>query len=90
MGDDPYEGVSIFGDKIFLAHARDLSKLKYPHRYDEVFLGEGDIDIPKTLILLDAIGYDGIICPSISARQGFEEKDLQARAVEYLKKFVRM
>lgn len=88
MGDDPYEAVTIFGDKIFLAHARDLKKLRYPHRFEEVFLGEGDIDIPKTLMLLDAIGYDGIICPEHLGTPSVDGEDLQARAVEYLKKFV--
>ena len=90
MGDDPYEAVTIFGDRIFLAHARDLKKLRYPHRFEEVFLGEGDIDIPKTLMLLDAIGYDGIICPEHLGTPSVDGEDLQARSVEYLKKFVSM
>ena len=88
MGDDPYEAVTLFGDKIFLAHARDLKKLRYPHRFEEVFLGEGDIDIPKTLRLLDAIGYDGIICPEHLGVPNVEGEDLQARAVDYLKSFI--
>lgn len=38
MGDDPYEAITIFSDRIFLAHARDLKKLRYPHRFEEGFL----------------------------------------------------
>jgi len=84
MGDDPYGAVTTFGDKIFLAHARDLKRLRYPHRFDEVFLGEGDIDIPKTLRLLEAIGYGGIICPEHLGAPKVEGANLEAKAIEYL------
>jgi len=86
MGDDPYEAVTIFGPKIFMAHARDLKKLRYPHRFEEVFLGEGDIDVPKTLRLLEAIGYEGIICPEHLGSPKIEGEDLQAKAVQYLRR----
>jgi mannonate dehydratase len=88
MGDDPYEAITLFGEKIFFAHARDLKKLRYPHRFEEVFLGEGDVDIPKTLRLLEAIGYKGIICPEHLGSPRFEGENLEAKAVEYLKRFV--
>jgi len=86
MGDDPYEAVTLFGEKIFFAHARDLKKLRYPHRFEEVFLGEGDVDIPKTLGLLEAIGYKGIVCPEHLGSSKIKEENLEARAVEYLKR----
>lgn len=85
MGDDPYEAITIFSDKIFFAHARDLKKLRYPHRFEEVFLGGGDIDVPKTLGLLEAIGYDGVICPEHLGTPADKEEDLQSKAVRYLK-----
>jgi len=89
MGDSPYEAITIFGDKIFLAHARDLKKLRYPHWFEEVFPGEGDIDMPKTLRLLKAVGYEGIICPEHLGSPRTEEEDLQAKAVEYLRRIMR-
>jgi len=87
-GDDPYEAITLFGEKIFLAHARDLKKLRYPHWFEEVFLGEGDIDVPKTLRLLRAVGYDGIICPEHLGPQKNEGDDLQANAVNYLRRII--
>lgn len=86
MGDDPYEAVTLFCGKIFLAHARDLKKLRYPHRFEEVFLGEGDIDVPKTLKLLKAVGYQGIICPEHLGAPKVEGENLEAKAVKYLKR----
>lgn len=84
MGDDPYQAITIFGDKIFLAHARDLKKLRYPHHFEEVFLGGGDIDMSKTLRLLEAVGYEGIICPEHLGAPKVEGENLEAKAVEYL------
>jgi len=86
MGDDPYEAITTFSEKIFMAHARDLKKLRYPHRFEEVFLGEGDIDIPKTLRLLEAVGYEGIICPEHLGAPKIEGENLEAKAVEYLRR----
>jgi len=31
--------------------------------FKESLLGEGDVDVPKTIRLLEAVGYDGIIHP---------------------------
>jgi len=86
MGDNPYEAITLFGEKIFFVHARDLKKLRYPHRFEEVFLGEGDIDILKTLRLLEAMGYKGIICPEHLGSPRLEGENLEAKAVEYLKR----
>lgn len=88
MGDNPYEAVTTFGDKIFLAHARDLRKVRYPPRFEEVFLGEGHIDIPKTLRLLEAVGYRGIVYPEHLGVQKTDQGDLQAMAIEYLKRLL--
>ena len=87
IGDDPYEAVVLFGDKIFLAHARNLRKLGHAPYFEEVFLDEGDVDIPKTIRLLEAVGYDGMIYPEHLGAAGAGE-DLQAKAVSYLKKLV--
>lgn len=85
-GDNVYEAITLFGKKILFAHARDLRRRSLSsHQFDEVFLGEGDIDIPKVVKLLKAIGYEGIICPEHLGPQRFDGEDLQALAVGYLK-----
>jgi len=82
-GDDVYRAVSLFGEKIFFAHARDLRKRGA--EFDEVFLGEGDIDFPRVLRLLQEVGYEGLICPEHLGPPRVPGEDLQARAVTYLK-----
>jgi len=82
-GDDVYRAVSLFGEKIFFAHARDLKKRGA--EFDEVFLGEGDIDLPRILRLLQEVGYGGLICPEHLGPQKVPGEDLQVRAVTYLK-----
>jgi len=82
-GDDVYKTVPLFGKKIFFAHARDLRKRG--EEFDEVFLGEGDIDIPRVLRLLQEVGYRGLICPEHLGPQKVPGENLQARAVTYLK-----
>ncbi|MBS7624757.1 MAG: sugar phosphate isomerase/epimerase [Candidatus Bathyarchaeia archaeon] len=84
MGDDPYEAIIIFKEKIFFAHARNLRKI-WPHpRFEEVPLDRGDIDMARVLGLLKIVGYNGVICPEHLGESG-GERDLQAEAVEYLK-----
>lgn len=45
-----------FGMKVGI-HARDLRKRGKD--FDEVFLREGDIDLPRVLRLLQEVGYGG-------------------------------
>ncbi|MEM2935819.1 MAG: mannonate dehydratase [Candidatus Bathyarchaeia archaeon] len=53
-GDDVYRAISLFGEKIFFAHARDLRKKGA--EFDEVFLGEGDIDLPRSFVSYRKLG----------------------------------
>jgi len=82
-GDDVYRAVSLFGEKIFFVHARDLRKRGA--EFDEVFLGEGDIDLQRVLRLLQEVGYRGLVCPEHLGPPKVPGEDLQARAVTYLK-----
>jgi len=47
---------------------------------------KGDVDIPKTIRLLEAVGYDGIIHPEHLGVAGAGAP--QAEAVSYLKRLV--
>ena len=84
-GDNVHEAITLFEKKIFSAHARDLRRRRSNFHFEEVFLGEGDVDIPRVVKLLQAVGYEGIVCPEHLGPQRTEGEDLQALAVEYLK-----
>ncbi len=88
-GDNVYEAVTLFGKKIFFTHARDIRRPKSgPYQFEEVFLGEGEVDLPKVVKLLQAVDYQGIICPEHLGASSVEGEDLEAQAVAYLKKLL--
>ncbi|MEM3713564.1 MAG: mannonate dehydratase [Nitrososphaeria archaeon] len=89
MGDNPYEAITLFSDKIFLAHIRNLRIIEEYPGYKEVFLTEGDLDINKILELLEAIGFRGIICPEHLGKKDNTSKDLQVEAIRYLKNLLK-
>ncbi|MCL4535041.1 MAG: sugar phosphate isomerase/epimerase [Bacteroidetes bacterium] len=92
-GDDVYETIPAYGDKIVFAHARDLKRSVDPDywlRYDETMPGEGDLDWNRVFTLLKGIGYQGLICPEHLGpkRPGQTDQDQLAEAVAYLQKLV--
>lgn len=58
-----YEAIERYAGqgKISYVHVRNV-RGKVP-RYDEVFIDEGDIDVPRALALLDRHGFDGVLIP---------------------------
>jgi sugar phosphate isomerase/epimerase len=92
-GDDVYEAIMDFDDKIVFAHARDLKRTVDPDywiRYDETMPGEGDLDWNRVFTLLKGIGYKGLICPEHLGpkKPGQTDQDQQAEAVAYLQKLL--
>jgi len=85
LGDDVYEAIRRFQGRIFFTHARDLRR--HGEAFDEVPLGQGDIDFAQALGLLADAGYGGLICPE---HLGPEQPgvDLEAEAVRYLRRLL--
>jgi len=78
-GFDQLAGVEILRDYIVHTHAKDglRGQLK------EVPLGEGDVDLPKWVALLDDIGYDGFL--TIEREVGADPVADVVKAVEFLR-----
>jgi L-ribulose-5-phosphate 3-epimerase len=75
---DHLDGVSILGPYIVHTHAKD-AKLGN----GEVALGEGDVDFPRYLAALDAVGFGGFL--TIEREVGDDPVSDIARAVEFLR-----
>lgn len=60
--EDIYDSIRGFGKKIFFVHVRDIVR-KAKDVFDEVLLGKGEIDVARVVSELEAIGYQGLICP---------------------------
>lgn len=60
---DPYEAVARYAraGRIGYVHFRNV-RGKVP-RYEEVFVDEGDIDMPRIVRILHEAGYDGVLIP---------------------------
>jgi sugar phosphate isomerase/epimerase len=78
-GFDQLGGVEILRDYIVHTHAKDglAGKMK------EVPLGEGDVDLPKWVRLLDGIGYDGFL--TIEREVGGDPVGDVVKALKYLR-----
>jgi L-ribulose-5-phosphate 3-epimerase len=76
---DHLGGVSVLGPYIVHTHAKD-AKLGD----GEVALGEGDVDFPKYLAALDAVGFTGFL--TIERECGDDPVRDIAKAVEYLRR----
>jgi L-ribulose-5-phosphate 3-epimerase len=78
-GFDQLGGVKVLKDYIVHTHAKDGMKgvLK------EVPLGEGDVNLPAWVALLDEIGYDGFL--TIEREVGEDPVGDIAKAVQYLR-----
>ncbi len=92
-GDDVYDAIAGYGDKIVFAHARDLKRTVDPDywvRYDETMPGEGDFDWNRIFTLLKGINFKGIICPEHLGpkKPGQSDYDQLGEAVRYLQQFV--
>src|SRR6185312_9058321 len=61
MGGDVPSLVESFRGKIFYAQLRDV-RYRWPAA-QEAFPGDGELDFPRILRLLDAAGYTGMIGP---------------------------
>jgi len=84
-GDDPYEAIQLFRDRIFLVHLRDFKRRG--ELFDETPLGTGEIDFPRVLKLLKGVDYEGVLLPEHFGPEKPGE-DLQAQAVQYVKKLL--
>ena len=82
MGGDVPGLVETFKGRINHAQARDV-RGRWPAA-EEVFLGEGEIDFPTILRLLEAAGYDGVIGPEHLGEPRWPGDDPEAAAVEFL------
>ena len=78
-GFDQIGDVEVLGDYIYHTHAKDGTR--EPCR--EVPLGEGDVDFPRWVAALDAIGYDGFL--TIEREVGDDPVTDIVNAVRYLR-----
>jgi len=69
-GDDLVECIRGFGKKIFLVHARDVAGK--PDGFDEVMYGQGEVNLERVLKELQAIGYEGLVCPEHLPKVAYE------------------
>jgi sugar phosphate isomerase/epimerase len=58
-GFDPYEGARALRGRVAHSHAKDARQATANRAAQEVPLGQGDIDWPRFLSVLEEIGYDG-------------------------------
>lgn len=85
--DDVYAAVEQFRGRIFFAHARDLVRKADPDywvRFDEVQLGDGDLDFPRLFDALDHAGYDGPLAPEHLGEPRTLGEEPEPVAVAYL------
>jgi sugar phosphate isomerase/epimerase len=60
---DPIRAVEILGPDIHHVHVKDANRPTTPGEWgEEVPLGEGQVDIPRFLAALQAVGYQGPLC----------------------------
>jgi len=78
-GFDQLGGVKVLADYIVHTHAKDGLK----DQRKEVPLGEGDVDFPKWVALLDEIGYDGFL--TIEREVGDDPVGDIVKAVQFLR-----
>lgn len=99
-GDDPVQGVYTLKDYIVHTHAKDGRRLRVRDPeviygliedtiqegkdFEELPLGEGDVDFPGWLKALDDIGYHGFL--TIEREVGDHPEEDIRRAVEFLRK----
>ncbi len=69
-GDDIWDSIDRFGEKIFFVHARDV--IRKPDGFDEVLFGTGEVDIFRVLKQLQHIGYQGLVCPEHLPKISYE------------------
>jgi len=81
-GFDQVGGVKILKGYIVHTHAKDYIK-----GGDETPLGQGDVDYPRYLEALEAIGYKGFL--TVERETGNNRVDDVASAIKYLKSFDR-
>jgi len=79
MGFDQLGGVEVLKDYIVHTHAKDGLK----NQRKEMPLGEGDVDLPRWVSLLDGVGYDGFL--TIEREVGDDPVGDITKAVEYLR-----
>lgn len=63
-GEDIFEGIRRFGKqgKLCHVHFRNVRGTLPANRgYSEVFVDDGDLDMPRVLRALDEVGYDGVV-----------------------------
>jgi len=78
-GFDQLGGVEVLKDYIVHTHAKD----GLTNQRKEVPLGEGDVDFPKWIALLDKIGYDGFL--TIEREVGDDPVSDIVKAVQFLR-----
>jgi len=89
--DDVYSTVEKFKGRIFFSHARDLVRKADPDywvKYEEVQLGDGDIDWARLFGILDGAGYEGTVAPEHLGEPRTPGEEPEAVAVQYLKKLL--
>jgi sugar phosphate isomerase/epimerase len=79
MGFDQLGGVEVLKDYIVHTHAKD----GLANQRKEVPLGEGNVDFPKWIALLDKIGYDGFL--TIEREVGDDPVSDIVKAVQFLR-----
>lgn len=89
--DDVYQTVEKFKGRIFFAHARDLVRKADPDywvKYEEVQLGDGDLDWPRLFSLLDKAGYQGVVAPEHLGEPRTPGEEPEPVAVSYLQRLL--
>ncbi|MBN1267921.1 MAG: sugar phosphate isomerase/epimerase [Anaerolineales bacterium] len=93
LKNNPRKAISVFGEKVYLVHAKDVSIMPGyspddPQKYGCVPAGQGDIDFPGIFEDLRSISYDGMVLLEISRMHpDFEwmgEIKMLSRGLRYL------
>jgi L-ribulose-5-phosphate 3-epimerase len=85
-GFDPYESARALRGRVAHSHAKDARQATANRAAQEVELGQGDIDWPRYLSVLEEIGYDGWL---VVEREGGDRSALDVGAgVRTLRRFV--
>ena len=83
-GFSPQEALDALGPSVLHVHATDAAPDLAANRGSEVLLGEGTVDFPSLLGLLDQHGYRGYFTPA--PRTSADRAQEVAEAIEFLRR----
>lgn len=83
IGYEPYEEVTVLGNRIFNIHIKDRV-----YRGTTVQLGTGSADFDRLFGGLEEIGYDGAFVMQAARGQEGQERENISGQIDFVKKYV--